>query len=183
MSIEMAGDRDVDGICSVMESVSREIHDPGVFYADDRQFISDHITSCGFTLKACADGGIVGFLIVRYPGDAEDNLGRDIGLGPEELDSVFHIESVAILPEYRGHGLQRCLVAEGEAIAARDGRRFALATVSPVNRYSLDNMLVLGYSIVTTCPKYGSTRHILRKDLLRKPRHGWLPSRETVIST
>lgn len=67
------------------------------------------------------------------------------------------------LPEYRGNGLQRKLVRIGERRAFADGYREGYATVSPKNKYSLDNMLALGYSVVCEAAKYGSMRLILHK--------------------
>ncbi len=154
---------DIDAITAVMESISHEISDNDLFCADNRDFIFRHIVSEGFVLKAVVDGHVAAFLIVRYPHAADDNLGRDDGLPENDLDSVFHIESVAVLPEYRGNGLQRKLVKIGERRAFADGYREGYATVSPKNKYSLDNMLALGYSVVCEAAKYGSVRLILHK--------------------
>lgn len=157
-----AEEKDIPGILNVMDRVSSEIHNVDLFFADDEEFIRRHISDEGFILVATQEDLIVGFLIVRFPRNAEDNLAldsdRDICPG-----TVFHIESVAILPEYRGNGLQKTLIMEGEKIAVHKGFGVAMATVSPYNQYSLSNMADLGYSIIDTRPKYGSVRNILFK--------------------
>ncbi|MBE6514909.1 MAG: GNAT family N-acetyltransferase [Thermoplasmata archaeon] len=163
--ISVCSSSDIDAVSDVMESISEDIHDNDLFCADDRDFILRHIVSEGFVLKAMADGRVVAFLIVRYPHGAEDNLGRDGGLSGNDLDVVFHVESVAVLPEYRGNGLQRELVGIGEQRAVSDGYTEAYATVSPRNSHSLDNMLKLGYEVLREAPKYGSVRLILHKSM------------------
>ncbi len=66
-------------------------------------------------------------------------------------------------PRIPRNGLQRKLVRIGERRAFADGYREGYATVSPKNKYSLDNMLALGYLVVCEAAKYGSVRLILHK--------------------
>jgi len=162
--IRYASESDIADVNRIMRLVSSEINDIDVYYADDLDFIKEHITSRGFTLVVIFDEKIVGFLIVRIPNDSEDNLGNDIDLDCS-LSEIIHMESVAVLPEHRGHGLQKKLFTTAEITASVQKFRYAMATVSPINKVSLDNMLSLGYQVMTTKEKYGSIRHIVAKPI------------------
>ncbi|MPN33003.1 hypothetical protein SDC9_180486 [bioreactor metagenome] len=74
------------------------------------------------------------------------------------------MDSMAVLPAYRGHKIQKQMVAAGENELAALGYRHLFCTVHPDNHYSLSNLLELGYTIIVTIRKYGGLpRHILYK--------------------
>ena len=75
------------------------------------------------------------------------------------------MDSVAVLPDYRGQGLQRRLLEEAENWLSRGGDRILLCTIHPENRFSLNNALKQGYEIRKTLEKYGSVRHLLCKKI------------------
>jgi ribosomal protein S18 acetylase RimI-like enzyme len=161
-AVRSANDSDISHINSIMESASAEINNIDIFYADNLDFIKGHIEAEGFTLVVLSDDIMVGFLIVRIPNHNEDNLWNDVSLDCSVTETV-HMESVVILPEHRGHGLQKELFVSAERIAAAQGFAYAMATVSPMNMVSLNNMLEIGYRIMKTKEKYGSMRHIMAK--------------------
>ncbi|MCL2324553.1 MAG: GNAT family N-acetyltransferase [Actinomycetia bacterium] len=112
------------------------------------------------------DGELTAFIIARFPRDGADNLGRDIKIADAELSKVVHMESVAVLPEYRGQGLQRKLVQRAESRAKKEGAVYSMCTVDPRNSISLDNFKELSYQVVAEKPKYGGhDRLILYKRL------------------
>ena len=104
------------------------------------------------------------FDILR-PGLDDYNYGYDLNFTQEQLLRVINMDSAAVLPEYRGLGLQRKLIAMGEEQLRREGEHILLCTVHPDNRFSLDNVLKQGYQIQRKLDKYGSVRYLLRKDL------------------
>ena len=161
-----AQEGDLDTLCAIMDAAAAALDNPDLFVADDRAFIARHLGREGFTLLALAEGQAAGFLIVRLPGMAEDNLGRDLGLPPEMLGRVAHMESTAVLSPFRGHGIQKQLMARAEALLAGRGFSLCLATVHPDNAPSLHSFLRLGYRVALTKEKYqGRLRHILCKQL------------------
>ena len=105
---------------------------------------------------------IAAVFCVVYPGDREFNLGYDLGFTEGELSRVVHMDTAAVHPDYRGHGLQHRMMLHAER--ELDGR-ILMCTIHPDNRYSLNNVLKQGYSIEKKTEKYGSVRYILRKDL------------------
>lgn len=160
--ISIASMQDVPQIADIMKRVDESLKDKNIFVPDDEDFIRRHIDQNGFILIARDHDKIVGFLIARVPGDASYNLGNDIQLPREELKYVIHMESIAVLPEYRGYGIQKRLIEEA-GIKASD-YSYLMATVYPENKYSLNNFLIAGYEIRMTKLKYGGLkRHILLK--------------------
>lgn len=158
---------DVDAIQALKETVSRGMEHPEYYVTDDRAFVERHIACEGFTLLWREQGELAGFLIVRFPREAPDNLGRDIDLSPALLPKVAHMESAAVLSKFRGHGIQGALVTAAEEIARDMGCWYAMGTVHPANVPSLSTMQELGYEIVATKEKYGGkTRHIIWKALI-----------------
>ena len=110
---------------------------------------------------------LAGVLIASLPGKGEENLGWDIGMAEEELGRVAHMESVAILPKYRGNGLQHTLMKIAEEELRNHGYRYLMCTVHPENKFSKNNMIKQGYQVVLTKEKYGGyLRDILYKELL-----------------
>ena len=108
---------------------------------------------------------VAGILLTTFPGDSEENLGRDIGLPESELMLVAHMDSVAILPEYRGAGLQKRLMQHAEQELAEQGYRYFMCTVHPENRYSRQNIIKQGFKPVKTALKYGGyQREIFLRD-------------------
>lgn len=105
----------------------------------------------GYVVEGSDGGGArpVGYyLFEKLPVEAEGGIARQAGLSGEELVHVAEMDSVAILPAWRGLGLQRRLEALGEREAARRGCRHLVATVHPRNRHSLDNFLASGFRVV-----------------------------------
>lgn len=161
-----ASSDNLSDIYTVMEKVGNNISDRSLFYMDDRNFISQHINEKGFILIAIDKEKVIGFLMVRIPGSEEDNLGQDINLPEDQWNLVAHIESVAVLPAYRGNGLHKSLLLEAEDILKKRGFQYFMATVYPENHASLTNFHKAGYEIVSTKLKYGGLmRHILLKKI------------------
>ena len=81
-----------------------------------------------------------------------------------ELDRVALMDVAAVLPEHRGHGLERrMLLWAEEQLPARFDR--LMCTVSPANPASLHSIERSGYRAVLTKEKYGGhLRHIMLKE-------------------
>ena len=161
-----------------MESVAAGMSNPEWFIQDDLMYITEHVghvpligTDQGFVLKAvthiAGKDKIVGFFMVAFPGITEKNLGLHINLNEADLLKVAHMDSVVILPEFRGHGLQYKFIAKAEeVIAAETDYHILMATVHPDNKYSLNNVMAHGYEVAAEALKYGGyRRYILKKEI------------------
>lgn len=167
MSIEFyeAEDKDIDAIVEMMETARQQAENPDWYVIDGRDFVERHLKEEGFILKAVEGEELLAFLIVRFPGGAEDNLGVYLNLSEEEGRRVAHMESVAVCEKARGKGLQKRLMEEGEKRLGGMGYRYLMATVHPGNTYSHNNFLKLGYEDAAVVEKYdGLPRIVLKKE-------------------
>ena len=80
------------------------------------------------------------------------NLARDFQKSPE---SVLTFDAVFVSPRSRGLGIQRKFVDMAKQLAIKSGARYVLTTVSPSNRFSLDNFEATGFETVSEYQKYG----------------------------
>ena len=134
------------------------------FCTDDEEFIKRHISKEGFIIKAVYKDKIAGYLLIRFPKGADDNLGSYLNLSDPQLLNVAHMESTAVLPEFRGMHILKKLLENAEAYLKINNYKYYMATVHPDNIFSLNNFLSLGYKIVVTTKKYGGLlRHVLCK--------------------
>ena len=166
--ITYATEKDVDEIRAVMEIGLAATENKDWYVTDDRAFIERHIAKEGYILKYSVDEKIAGFLIVRHPMLAEDNLGRYLDNCKEDLLlKVAHMESAAVLPEFRGQKIQKKLLMEAEETEHRSGMHYLMCTVHPDNCYSVDNLEQQGYKTILETEKYGGLRRrILCKTLV-----------------
>lgn len=155
LSIERAGYGDVPAIRKIMVDSYRLVRDSGWYVIDDTSFLERHIEEEGITLKAVTEDTLAGFLVIRYPGNSEDNLGSYIKLTQEQGMAVAHMESAAVVPHFRGRGIQKQLMDSGEKLLAGTAYTYLMGTAHPDNIYSVNNFLKLGYDIVAEEEKYG----------------------------
>ena len=165
-TITYATENDVDEIRTIMEIGLATTKNKEWYVTDDREFIERHIAEEGYILKYSMDDKVAGFLLVRHPMLAEDNLGRYLDNWKEELLlKVAHMESAAVLPEFRGQKIQKKLLMEAEEIENKRGMHYLMCTVHPDNCYSVDNLEQRGYKTILETEKYGGLR---RKILYKK---------------
>ena len=169
---------DVPELAHTMDSVAAGMNNPEWFIQDDLAYIAEHVghvplekKDVGFILKAVTrengEEKLAGFFMVAFPGISEKNLGHHIGLEEKDLLRVAHMDSVVILPQFRGHGLQYKLIGKAEeVIASETDYRILMATVHPDNKYSLNNMTAHGYEVAAEALKYGGyRRYIMKKEI------------------
>lgn len=161
----LAAKEDITEIYKLMKTVYEGLDNKSLYVCDDLEYVKTHISGEGFAVKACNnDGEIVGSFIFRYPEMQEDNLGRDIGLEERELLKVVHMESVVVLPEYRGRGLQNAMLRYAEELINKNQYKYFMATVSPNNPASYKSFEKNGYKLILTKEKYdGLVRRIYLK--------------------
>lgn len=179
VKIVRATQSDVSELTRMMEEVAESMENPAWFMRDDGTYIKEHIGSNpvseadkGFVLKAMVrepygEWKPAGFFMADFPGITEQNLGNHINLSPEKLAVVAHMDSVVVLSQYRGRGLQYKLIREAEKLIESETEyRILMATVHPDNRYSLRNVMAHGYEVVAETLKYGGyPRFILKKEI------------------
>ena len=164
-----ATEADVDELAALIDTVYRGLLEPSWFMPDDAAYIRKLLhPECGRVWKAIdtKTRQPAGLLMLYIPGEALENLGNDAGFSEEKKKDVIHLESVAILPQYRGYGLQYRMMRMAEEEARRAGFCHMLCTVHPENRFSRNNMVRCGFSSVIVKEKYGGfLREVMWKPL------------------
>lgn len=146
---------DIPKIMNLMERSLSLAPDQSWYAADSEEFVREHVSERGFILKAVAGEEIAGFLLVRYPGKDSDNLGSYTGLDETGKQLVAHMESAAVDPAFRGMGIQKKLMAQGEECIKNTKYKYLMGTAHPENKFSVNNFLKLGYEIIAEDKKYG----------------------------
>lgn len=162
--IRRADRQDIEGIMKVMLQVKQGMSHPEWFVADDREWVETHLDERGFTMVALADGSdIAGFFIVAFPETAQKSLGNGF-LCDAQAVLTAHMDSAAVLPQYRGRHLQGRLLEAAERELDHYPQKYLFCTVHPDNHASLNTMQRYGYEVVATKMKYGGLpRHVLYK--------------------
>ena len=101
------------------------------FVMDEADFLKDVLESGRGFIYMAIDAGtekLAGVMDILTPGLEKDNLGYDAGFRGEKLLRTAHVDSVAILPEYRGMRLQAILMEAAEQELAVKGYRYMTAS-------------------------------------------------------
>lgn len=113
-----------------------------------------------------SSGQLAGMFFVVLPGLEEENLGYDIGMQGRQLYECAIMDTVVVLPEYRGMHLQYEMMQTAERKLRKEGYRYLLCTVHPENKFSRENVKRQGYKKILTKEKYGGfLRDIWMKEL------------------
>lgn len=149
-----------------LEEVHRGMERKDWFYLDPPDEVCRMMAEGLMDFWVSEDNGCLAAIFsVLYPGLRSFNYGYDLELSEDELLRVVHMDTAAVSKAYRGRGLQAGMIRFAEQMLSGKGHRILLSTVHPENRFSLNNLLKLGYTIVRRVDKYGSERYILRKDI------------------
>ncbi|MBR0664000.1 hypothetical protein GXW71_06485 [Roseomonas hellenica] len=144
LSIRELDIHDLDSLINVHQKIVEALPSPSLFRARGvesiRSLIGDDSSCFGiFDGKA-----LVAYSAVRFPESGTENLGIILGFDQYEAQLVAEFEGVAVLPKYRGNGLQDVLTKARAAKAILRGRLITAARVSPENFHSLRNFLAYG---------------------------------------
>ncbi|MGN0707169.1 MAG: GNAT family N-acetyltransferase [Faecalibacterium sp.] len=105
------------------------------------------------------------YLILRLCGGSPENYAAFLGVPKEEWPQWANADSAVVHPDWRGNGLQRVLLQAALPMLP-PGIKALGATISPENRYSLNNALAMGFRVECRREMYGGfDRYLLRKDL------------------
>ncbi len=159
--------KNIEEIMSLQYEILSAMKDTDVCVAMTDSEVTDILNGLGEMVGVFVDNTLVAVGASLFPGDREDNLGRDIDLCDAELMKVAHLEFAAVHPLYRGNSLQKIVAGYLVKSIAEAGRfEFILNTISPLNPVSLDTGFYLGLHIRKLLVKYGGLiRYILFCDI------------------
>ena len=163
IQIRKIGIDEVDKYLEFLHEVKAMMEQDEWFFLDPDEEVYEMMERDAMGIWLAEDGArIAAVFCVVYPGLRPFNLGYDLEFSEPELERVVHMDTAAVHPDYRGLGLQHRMMLHAEREL---GGKILMCTIHPDNRYSLNNVLKLGYSIEKKTERYDSVRYILRKDL------------------
>jgi GNAT superfamily N-acetyltransferase len=163
--MQFLDEKDIPDILNLQAQVARCLPDPKIFHLQSEEDLREIFCLERSVIGVMADDVLAAYSIIRIPGEAADNLGRDLNLPSEELGNVAHLQAIAVHPAYRGSGLQRRMERAHLEVIEELGFKHICCTISPENPISLRNTLQCGFLIKGLRPKFeGWWRFILHKE-------------------
>jgi ribosomal protein S18 acetylase RimI-like enzyme len=151
-------------LARLQSQIAENLPEPEIFRLHDEVDFKDIFQGDHSVIGVTTAVGLIAYSIIRIPGLAEDNLGRDLNLTEREQMKVAHLQATVVHPHFRGNGLQRKMARAHLEEIAEMGYEHVLCTVSPKNPVSLSNILSCGFVIKGLIPKFGGWwRYILYK--------------------
>lgn len=160
------GPDDLARVVALHAAAHRAAPVPGLFVRETEAFFAAHLGPAGLMLGLeTPDRRLAGYCVLGLPAaEAEENFGHALGLSAADRGRVCQLDGTAVLPAWRGHGLQRRLTRRRLALAQAAGRDIALSTAALGNVWSLANLTAEGLEVVALVEKYDTLRLMLRAD-------------------
>lgn len=160
---------DTAEVMNILTTVHEQMEQKEWYVIDDYDYYSHYLQDgkgVGYKAVDMDNNKTLGLFVAVIPDKKEMHLGYDCDLTEEQVKKEAIMDTVAVLPEARGHNLQFLLMHAVEEKLREMGYCYLTATVHPDNPYSLRNALKRNYKIMATKEKYGGyLRHVLLKDL------------------
>lgn len=113
------------------------------------------------------EGSLIAFTLMVSNRRSPRNLGYQLDYSDDLCQKCVTNDTTFVHPDYKGFGIQRCLLGLKIDIALGLGADEILTTVSPENTISLKNIISEGFEIATKKAMYGGfERYILRRTLI-----------------
>ena len=156
-AIHPASPDDAETIRYIMDQIMLCIQDQTWFVDDSVDYIRRQIEADeGYILKYMVGHQMAGYLTIHFPGDEEDHLASFTDLERSEWKRAAYIDSVCVLPEYRGRGIFASLLSRAIREEINNGMHVHLfSTIHPDNNYSRRILEQAGFSPVASVLRYG----------------------------
>lgn len=157
----------IDEIMEIQEAVLDGLEDRQLFVLTEREELLEYFNMVGKIIGCFTEeDGLIALGVYIKKAYDEGNYGYDLDIIGEDLLKVGQIESTVVRKEYRGNRLQKIMCEILEEIGKETGTTIMTATASPVNEFSVNTFINLGYKICKEKIKYGGyRRYVLMKEL------------------
>lgn len=160
--------QDAPAVLALRDEVLSQLDDADLYVreSDELGFITSHLgghqASQGEAIGVFDGDHFVAYAMVGFPdANAPDNLGHLLGLDDAGCAATAHVASCMVRALYRGHGLQRVLLAARFSLAQARGRSLCACMVSLHNHASRRNLLREGLRIAWVGELDGLRRQVL----------------------
>ncbi len=162
LSARRCTEADMDEILELQDIVAASAP-AEIFVLTTREELAESF-SCDLCIGVYDEERLVAFGLMVYGRITPRNLGTYLGYDDEQLRHCVTNDTTFVHPEYRGYGLQSLLGQMRDEDAIRSGAKEAMASVSPDNQYSLENVQKRGFRVILETQLYGGRRrYILRR--------------------
>lgn len=172
-NIKFLNESHLNQILCLQDIVTKKLSDPTSYYVEPIQFFRKQLAIEKGVLGIFHKDDLVGFNTASFPGIDEENLGRDIGLKPEELVLVSQLGPTVVHPDHRKKGILTRIVKIHLQVLKEIGYRHICCTVAPNNYPTIRSNMANGLIIKQLKLKYNNVlRYIMHLDLenpLRQP--------------
>jgi GNAT superfamily N-acetyltransferase len=159
--IRRLGPADLGLILELQERIRESLTDKDIFQTSTPEFIAYCLADGGRCYGVMNGPETVAYRMVYFPREREFNLAKDTALPVTEYPYVGHWDTIAVLPEWRGHRLARLLNARALADLADTDIRHLFATSSPRNPHGVRTLLETGFRPVRLVRKFGGKLRFL----------------------
>lgn len=167
-NLRIATENDINEIFNLIQIVGKEMEQKDIELFAYSKNINTYLQMlkngiCGVVIK---EDKIIASLLTR-PEDNRDGIFNLIGLPKEYMFNTIEFVTCQVLKNYRGHKLeQRLIKFVLEEINKSNYYKYAICTVSPKNKASLESVKNCGFHICTKANLYGEkSRYILIQKL------------------
>jgi len=161
--------KDLNAVCHVQKEVLQVLDRPDSLSSLSENEYEYILTGGGKMVGVFADGWLVAFRALLVPGADAEHLGSDVGLDPNDLESVIYQEISNVSPRYRGYQLQKMMATVLMEQLKKDDYKYVCATVAPFNIASLKDKFSQQMEIAALKLKYGGLlRYVFVKHLHEK---------------
>lgn len=165
LSLRRCDETHLKQILELQETVCRSLSRSALYVPSDEDELRESLV-LDYCLGAFAEDRLVMFTLMIVNRDTPRSLGHALGYDKKRLRQTVTFDCTFVSPEHRGYGLQRLSLPLKEQEALSLGALEALASVSPENTQSLNNLLAGGFGILTRQRLYGGVdRYIVGKTL------------------
>ncbi|MEU5163462.1 N-acetyltransferase [Streptomyces sp. NPDC020875] len=170
--VRRLGPGDLPLLLDLQRRVHGALADPSILQTSTPEFIAYCLGGGGRCYGVRHGARTVAYRIVYFPRDRPFNLARDTAIDPAEHRYVAHWDTVAVLPERRGHGLAGLMNTRALADLADTDIRHLLATSAPANPHGVRTLMAAGFRPVDLVRKFGGRLRFL----LYRPAPGAAPA-------
>lgn len=151
-------------VFALQNEVRAAMPDPSLFVLDTLENITAYV-QYDLCIGVWQGSRLGGYLIVRFCGQSEHNYAAFMGIPQSEWTHWVNADSAIVHPDFRGNRLQRLMLKAALPLFPENITHIG-ATVSPENKFSLNNALASGFSIVTRREMYGGyDRYLLAREM------------------
>ncbi|HCA40799.1 MAG TPA: hypothetical protein DEP01_04410 [Aminobacterium sp.] len=159
---------DISLALSLHKKIAKDIGDENIFCAEHT--IEESILGQGFVIGIFAEEVLIAMRAVSFGSKYVEEALADLRLPDKERNHIAVMDFCITEKAFRGNDIQHFTFLKAENLLY-PYRYHLHTTISPLNNYSLRNMLRSGFLVVDLKEKYGGyLRFILHKDLQALPK-------------